>query len=246
VGGSRKINMFRHKDINNIMSPPMIEWRWDRFDARKVTTVAWASRNCVGRDSGEVSAHNEMQKQVMEEQKYADGIIVSQLHELLREAAKITGMTYLCKQTKHNIVCTNIKDIRLSWIQDGSVNNLQRIVWMFYYYGMEIYRIGKLLTHCELVEGKVLESLNVTYVHMAQLPVGQRTCVQQLYARRFNDLRTNIMRRSPAMQHMSMIKKEQPKVPGLFKKNFKREKSEFFVTLDVQQPDQWTKVSNKE
>jgi hypothetical protein len=36
---------------------------------------------------------------------------------------------------------------------------------------------------------------------MAELPVGQRTCVQKLYARRFNDLRTNIMRRSPAMQN---------------------------------------------
>jgi hypothetical protein len=144
--------MFYHEDINNIIPPPMIEWRWDRFDARKVTTVAsrkvttgaWASRNCVGRDSGEVSAHNEMQKQVTEEQKYADGIIVSQLHELLCKAAKITGMAYLCKQTKHNIVCMNIRDIRLSWIQDGSVSNLQRIVWMFYYYGIEIYRIGKL------------------------------------------------------------------------------------------------------
>jgi hypothetical protein len=111
----------------------------------------------------------------------------------------------------------NIRDIRLSWVEGGSVSNLQHIVWMFYNYGMEIYIIGKLLTPlCELVEGKVLEWLNVTYVHMAELPVGQCTCVKQLYACRFNDLQTNIMQRSPVMQHMSMIKKEQPKVPGLF------------------------------
>jgi hypothetical protein len=228
---------------SNSMTSPPVEWRWDRFNARKVTTVAWASRNCVGKDGNDISAHQEMQKQVMGEQKYADNIIVSELHEFFRVAATITGMTYHCKQTQHNLACMNVRDIRLSWLQDGSVDNLQRLVWMFYYYGIEIYKIGRSVTHCEWVEGKVLASLNVTYVHLADLPLGQRTCVQQLYSRRLNDLRANIMRRGPTMQHRSMVKKEQPKVPGLFKKHFKRGKSTFFLTLNEQDSNEWAKVS---
>ena len=229
---------------SNIMTPPPVEWRWDRFNARKVTTVAWASRNCVGKDGGDISAHQDMQKQVMEEQKYANSIIVSELHEFLRIAATITGMTYHCKTTQHNLACMNVRDIRLSWLQDGSIDNLQRLVWMFYYYGIEMYRISRHLTHCQWVEAKVLASLNVTYVHLGELPLGQHTCVQQLYSRRFNDIRANIMRRGPTMLHRSMIKKEQPKVSGLFKKNFKRGKSTFFLTLNEQYASQWKKVSS--
>jgi hypothetical protein len=162
----------------NSMPPPPVEWRWDRFNTCKVTTVAWASRNCVGKDAGDISSHQEMQKRVMEEQKYADSIIVSELHEFLRMAATITGMTYHCKRTQHNLACMNVRDICLSWLQDGSLDNLQCLVWMFYYYGIEMYRIGRNLTHCEWVEGKVLALLNVTYAHLADLPCGQRTCVQ--------------------------------------------------------------------
>jgi hypothetical protein len=105
-----------------------VEWRWDHFNARKVTTVAWASRNCVGKDGGDISSHQEMQKRVMEEQKYADSIIVSELHEFLCMAATTTGMTYHCKWTQHNLACMSVRDIRLSWLQDGSLNNLQRLV----------------------------------------------------------------------------------------------------------------------
>jgi hypothetical protein len=226
-----------------MMPYPTVEWRWDRFNARKVTTVAWASRNCVGLDSGVASKHQEMQKQVMEEQKYADNIIVSELHEMLRIAATITGMTYHCKRTQHNLACVTHKDIRLSWLQDGSKENLQRLVWIFYYYGMEINKIARALTHCEWVESKVLTALNVRYVHLAELPKGQNTCVQQLYSHRFNHLRTNIMRRTPERKHLSMIKKEQPKVNGLFQRNFKRGKSTFFLTFNESDPGQWRKVS---
>ena len=54
-----------------------------------------------------------------------------------------------------------------------------------------------------------------TYVHLQDLPFGHRTCVQQLYSEKMNDLRSNIMRRSPTFKHTSMIRKEQPKIPGL-------------------------------
>jgi hypothetical protein len=61
--------------------------------------------------------------------------------------------------------------------------------------------------------------------------------------KKFNDFRTNIMRRNGAFRHTSMVNKEQPKGSGLFKKNFKRGKSVFFETSDVTRSSEWCKVS---
>jgi hypothetical protein len=106
---------------------------------------------------------------------------------------------------------------------------------MFYYYGTEIHRMERsTLSHGEWVERKVMTLLNALYVHLRELRIGQRTCVQQLYSKKFNDFRTNIMRRNGSLTHTSMVNKEQPKKSSLFKKNFKRGKRVFFVTLDVE------------
>ena len=203
-------------------------WRWDRFDAKRATSLVWASHNCVGADQNNPEAHQAMQKRVLQDEKAVNQIIVGELHQLLNEAAHITGMTYRCKLTQQTLACINSKDIRLAWMQDGGEANLQRLAWIFYYYGSELHKMGRsTLTHGEWVERKVMSTLNVAYVHLADLPIGSRTCVQQLYARKFNDLRTNVMRRGNAVHHTSMVKKEQPKFPGVFQKNFKRAKTTF-------------------
>jgi hypothetical protein len=223
---------------------PPSQWRWDRFDAKQSTSLAWASRNCVGRDGNLLSNQQAMQRRVLQDVKAASHIIAVELHKLLHDAAKITGMTYRCKISRHILPCINSKDIRQAWMQDGGEANLQRLAWMFYYYGTEIHKLGNSnLTHGEWVEQKVMASLNVTYIHLKQLPIGQRTCVHQLYSRKFNDFRNNIMRRNSGFQHTSMVNKEQPKLSGLFKKNFKRGKSIFFATYDVREKTEWKKVS---
>jgi metal-dependent amidase/aminoacylase/carboxypeptidase family protein len=226
---------------NNGSSRPT-EWRWDRFNAKKVTSTEWAGRNCVGTDSSKISSHVAMQKMVMEEQNSAMMIIVSEIHQLLHDAATITNMKYCCKRTNHMLPCLTNRDIRKSWLQDGSEANQQRLAWIFYYYGMEIHQIGRSLTHCDWVESKVLAALNVAYVHLGDKEERQRTCVQQLYSKKMNYVRSNIMRRGLTMNHTSMIQKEQPKVPGLYNKNFKRGKATFFVTLDERDKRGWHKV----
>jgi hypothetical protein len=219
------------------------QWRWDRFDARTVTSPAWAGKNCLGVDSSKISIHVAMQKRLMEEQNIVMQIIVSEIHQLLHDAAAITDMKYCCKRTNHMLPCLNNKDIRRSWLQDGSEANLQRLAWIFYYYGTEIHQIGRSsLTHCEWVEQKVLAAFNVTYVHLEDKKVKQRTCVQQLYSKKFNDLRANTVRQNGPVRHTSMVKKEQPMVPGLFNKNFKRGKTTFFVTINNQDETSWHKV----
>jgi hypothetical protein len=156
------------------------KWRWDRFDAKKVTSVAWASRNwnCIGSNSHLPETHQAMQGKVLADAKSAGQIITSELHLLLHAAAHITNMTYRCKLMQQTLACINIKEIRLAWMQDGGAENLKQLAWMFYYYASEVHRSGRsYLTHGECVERKVMNVLTVTYVHLSELPIGQRTCL---------------------------------------------------------------------
>jgi hypothetical protein len=229
----------------NTTSTPT-QWRWDWSDPKKVTSIEWAGRNCVSVSANNHELHRAMQKQVLQDVKRAAHIIAGELHQLLHDAAEITGITYCCKLTQQTLPCINNKDIRMAWLQDGQEANMQRLAWIFYYYGTKIHRLGQtLLTHGEWVERKVMNVLNVTYVHWGELPMGQQTCIQQLYSKKFNDLRTNIMRGGTTIQHTSMVKKEQPKVPGMFKKNFKRGKTMTFATMNVSDNGARHKVSRR-
>jgi hypothetical protein len=53
------------------------------------------------------------------------------------------------------------------------------------------------------------------------------------------------MRGGTAIQHTSMVKKEQPKVPGMFKNNFERGKTISFATMNVNDNGAWHKVSRR-
>jgi hypothetical protein len=103
------------------------QWRWDRFDAKQVTSLAWASRSCIGRDFNLLSTKQAMQRQVLQDEKAATHIIAGELHQLFHDAANITKMTYRCKLTGCTLPCINSKDIRQAWMQDGSEENMQRL-----------------------------------------------------------------------------------------------------------------------
>jgi hypothetical protein len=118
----------------NEASTKVSEWRWDWFNVRKPTTNEWAARNCFGTEGNTNEAHNAMHVKVIEEKREAEQLIRSEINELLRVAAEITGMRYKCKYTQHNLKCITIKELRVSWVQDdGSAENLMRVAWMFYY-----------------------------------------------------------------------------------------------------------------
>jgi hypothetical protein len=224
------------------ISTKVTEWRWDRFNVRKPTTYEWAARNCFGIEGNTDEGRKEMHVKVIEEKKKADQLIRAEINDMLRVAAEITGMTYTCKYTQHQLKCIKIKDLRVSWVQDGSAENLMRIAWMFYYYTTELYQTGMAQTHGEWVERKLMSKMKFVYVHLDSLPTNQRTCVHQLYSKVMNEVRSNIMRRTRLFLHKSNIQKEQPRVSGAFRKNFKREKTTFFATFKVDDTAQWFKV----
>ena len=221
---------------------PTKQWRPDRFDARKATSIDWARRNCVGTHCNDPQSHHDMQQEVMADKRLAGELITRRLHALIREAANITGMTYCDPLTQHSLACINSKDVRKSWIQDGSALNLQRVAWMFHYYGTTVHQFGLGMTHSAWVEQQVMMTLNVSYVHLMELSDKQATCLRQLYAQKMNQMRTNIMRRNGSFCHTSMITCEQPKHSADYYKHYKRPKSTFFVTKDLRNNDTWKKV----
>jgi hypothetical protein len=97
---------------------PLSQWWWDHFDAKQVTSLAWASHSWVGKDCNLLSTHQAMQRRVIQDEKAATHIILGELHGLFHEAANITGMTYRCELTGHTLPCINSKDIRWAWMQD--------------------------------------------------------------------------------------------------------------------------------
>ena len=148
---------------------PVTQWRWDRFDVRRVSSEAYTSRNCVGPDREDPLAIVAMHKQVILDKKKVEEIISNEIHLLLREGAEVCGMTYFCKLTKLDLPCMNSKDIRQSWLQNGNEENLQRMAWLFYYYGSETHNAGRSLMHGEWVEQKVMATLNIAYMCICKL-----------------------------------------------------------------------------
>jgi hypothetical protein len=116
----------------------------------------------------------------------------AEVHQLLHDAADIAGLDYRCTLTQHTRPCISIKDIQKAWMQDGGEDNLRQLAWMFYYYGTEICKLGRFtLTHGEWVKQKVMTALNVECMHLLDLPIALRTCLQQLYSKKYNDIRAN-------------------------------------------------------
>jgi hypothetical protein len=75
----------------------MVEWHWDRLNVQTGTSAGWAAHNCTGSDGTTPQVHRTMQHQIQQQQKHIEVEVTAEIHELLRSAAEITGMTYKCK-----------------------------------------------------------------------------------------------------------------------------------------------------
>ena len=53
---------------SNTTSTPT-QWRWDRFDPKKVTSIEWASQNCVSVSGNNHELYRAMQKRVLQDER---------------------------------------------------------------------------------------------------------------------------------------------------------------------------------
>ena len=123
-------------------------------------------------------------------------IINHHIGNFLAEAAAICKMSYPSNLTGQSEQCVSTKDIRASWLADGGETNQKRVAWMYIYYPRVLHKTILTFTHQEWVEQLVLQKLRVRYANIGNLPTKQKTCVQQVYAMRFNEFRSNLSRKS--------------------------------------------------
>jgi metal-dependent amidase/aminoacylase/carboxypeptidase family protein len=96
----------------------MVEWHWDRLNVQTGTSAGWAAHNCTGSDGTTPQVHRTMQHQIQQQQKHIEVEVTAEIHELLRSAAEITGMTYKCKYTQYELACIKTRDLHMVWVQD--------------------------------------------------------------------------------------------------------------------------------
>jgi hypothetical protein len=176
------------------------KWRVDRFDARRLTTLAHVSKGLVGTKTCD-NTLLKLQQQATQDKLNVALISKREIHAFLQSAASACGMTHISPLTSISMPCVTSRDIRSSWMADGGLMNQKRIAWMYFYFPTVIHQKVLNKTHQEIVEKVVMELLNVEYSNEDELLYNQRSCIQQMYARSFNDVRTNVMRSSTVEKH---------------------------------------------
>ena len=140
----------------------------------------------------------QMIERIEAERKQVQSLIRVEIEKLMVVGAEITGMTYNSKGTfNKERECTKAEHMRLSYMQNGDEENLQKIHFIFHELPGRTYEdiMMKRQSHkeyvCQMVERKMLiqwttPTMDVTSAH--------RNCIQRVYIRIFNDKKMSVCR----------------------------------------------------
>jgi len=150
----------------------------------------------------------------------------------MRLGAEVTKMTYWCKNTNAERQCFTPKNIRESYIQDGSPKNIKRIHWIFYELPLATHQdvLPQRKSHMDLVISRVEQAMNITWADKKEGETkSHKNCLQHSYSKILNDKKQTIIKEG-GNQH-----KRRPmiKCPKTFKEsnenpNYKRGKRMFY------------------
>ena len=151
-----------------------------------------------------------LQTQVTKDKRNVALISKREIHGLLQTAAGLCGMTHISQLTNIPMPCVTSRDIRSSWLADGGEDQRKRVAWMYFFFPNVIHKQVLNMSHQEMVEDVVKDLLNVGYCNEEELLYNQKSCIQQMYARSFNDVRTNVMRSSTEESHKMHVTIQNP------------------------------------
>jgi hypothetical protein len=199
----------------------------DRFDPKRTTTLEHVSRGMVGNNLTQATLL-EFQKKVEQDKCNVTMVARGAIRSLMQQAADICGMTYMSPLTNTRMQCVTSRDIRSSWLADGGPANQKRFAWMYFYYPTVVYNMVLNETHQAVVEKETLKRLQVVYSNQEAMSLTQKTCVQQMYARLFNENRANVLRSACREKHQIQVSVTIPKNKRATSK--KREKPKFYIS----------------
>ena len=171
-------------------------WSVDRFDAAGSLTMEMAE-SALHRGATQEMKETMLIK-LKDERQLVRLMIKDSVHQLMRMGAEITEMTYSCPVTCGQRPCLTPKDMRNSFIKDGSLFNIRCVHWIFSELPYTVHQdvLAHRKCHMDVVVEKVERELNITWAPgKEQGGSSLKNCLQQIYAKILNDKKQTIIKK---------------------------------------------------
>ena len=170
-------------------------WSVDRFDAAGSITMEMAE-SALHRGATQEMKETMMIK-LREERQLVRWKIKDSVHELMRMGAEITKMTYNCPVVCGQRACITPKNMRNSFIEDGSLFNIRCIHWIFSELPYTVHQdvLPHRKCHMDVVVEKVQRELNITWAPGKERGGSSlKNCLRQIYSKMLNDKKQTIIK----------------------------------------------------
>jgi hypothetical protein len=130
------------------------------------------------------------------ERETVRAMMKDEVESMMRMGAQITKMEYRCKSTSVKRLCINPRDIRQSYVEDGSLANIKCIHWMFNELPLATHQdvLPQRMSHMDLVVRKVERAMNITWASRKQGENQQhKNCLEHTYSKVLNDKKQTII-----------------------------------------------------
>lgn len=127
----------------------------------------------------------------------ATRICKREIESLMEFAADVTQMEFVDKQAPVTRICKTPAQMRWSLIQNPTEKNMKILHWMFHELPWSTHKECTLKgkTHQDLVEERVMDEMNCSFLDDEPTNHKKRNCIQQLYSKLMNNKKQDIMRK---------------------------------------------------
>jgi len=156
-----------------------------------------------------------MIQKLTDERKQVRLIMKDEVEDLMRLGAGICKMTYRSKNTNTPRTCVSARNMRDSYVQDGSTFNIKCIHWIFHELPYATHRdvLPQRKSHMDLAVERVERGMNITWAREREGDKkGHRNCLEHVYAKMLNDKRQTIIKeegtthkRKPLVRHPKTV-----------------------------------------
>ncbi len=129
----------------------------------------------------------------------------------MRLGADICKMSYKCKSSNTQRLCITPRNMRDSYIQDGSMFNIKCIHWIFSELPLTTHQdvLPQRQTHMDLVVAKVERAMNISWAPKKEGEKNShKNCLQHSYSKILNDKKQTVIKtegnnhkRKPIVRH---------------------------------------------
>jgi hypothetical protein len=209
-----------------------LNWDRQRFTPIGPITEEMARRTlAIGANQCHVK---QMIERIEAERKQVQSLIRVEIEKLMVVGAEITGMTYNSKGTfNKERECTKAEHMRLSYMQNGDKENLQKIHFIFHELPGRTYEdvMMKRLSHMEYVCLMVERKMRVIWtVPTSDVTSAHKNCIQHVYGRIANDKKMTVCRKNYGCSHNKYPYVRSPKTfkSSGYSANYKRGKQLYY------------------